>query len=441
MDPDPWPSTPSSSATSRSSPTSTTARARWPTSSCSRPGRSPSASSATRSSTTWTWSASAASPSRPAPSRSTTRSTARTYELNLIDTPGHVDFHYEVSRSLAACEGAILLVDATQGVQAQTVANAYLAIDGDLAIVPVLNKIDLPAARPDEVTRGDRARPSASTRARSWPSAARPGMGVAELFRAIIERVPPPAGRPDAPLRALIFDRNFDDYQGVVVYVRVIDGTLRDGQKIRLMARRDRARGHRAWASSGPARSPCDELGAGQVGYFIANIKGSPTSTSATPSPTRPPRRRGPARLQGAEARWSSAASSRPRNNEFEDLRDGAPEARAQRLQLHLRARRPPTPSASASAAASWACSTWRSSSSGSSARATSTLVQTAPNVTYEIVTTQGRDAAHRQPDPHPRRRRDRGVPRAVRPRQLHPPRRARSAPSCSSARTAAGPT
>src|SRR4051812_34691792 len=193
------------------------------------------------------------------------------YELNLIDTPGHVDFHYEVSRSLAACEGAILLVDATQGVQAQTVANAYLAIGDDLAIVPVLNKIDMQAARPDEVREEILATLGIDPE-EVLAISAKTGQGVPDVFRAIVERVPPPSGDPDAPLRALIFDSKFDDYQGVIIYVRVVDGMLRIGQKIRLMA------GETEHEVIGlgrfrPHGVPCDELGVGQVGYVTANIK------------------------------------------------------------------------------------------------------------------------------------------------------------------------
>lgn len=195
----------------------------------------------------------------------------QTYELNLIDTPGHVDFNYEVSRSLAACEGAILLVDATQGVQAQTVANAYLAIGGDLNIVPVLNKIDMQAARPDEI-REEILATLGIDPAEVLAISAKTGEGVPEVFRAIIERVPAPKGDPEGPLRALIFDSKFDDYQGVVTYVRVVDGTLRVGQKIRLMA------GGTEYEVTGlgrfrPREVPCDELGVGQVGYVTANIK------------------------------------------------------------------------------------------------------------------------------------------------------------------------
>jgi GTP-binding protein LepA len=194
-----------------------------------------------------------------------------TYELNLIDTPGHVDFHYEVSRSLAACEGAILLVDSTQGVQAQTVANAYAAINADLTIVPALNKIDMQAARPDEI-KDEIEHTLGIDRDEVLAVSAKTGFGVGELFRAIIDRVPPPAGKVHAPLRALIFDSKFSDYQGVVVYVRVVDGTLKVGQKIRLMA------GETEHEVTGlgrfrPHEVACDELSVGQVGYVIANIK------------------------------------------------------------------------------------------------------------------------------------------------------------------------
>ncbi len=193
------------------------------------------------------------------------------YELNLIDTPGHVDFHYEVSRSLAACEGAILLVDATQGVQAQTVANAYAAINANLAIVPALNKIDMQASRPDEIREEIEATLGIDP-LDVLAVSGKTGLGVPEIFRAIIERVPPPPGDVNAPLRALIFDSKFDDYQGVVIYVRVIDGLLKVGQKIRLMAG---GTDHDVIniGRFRPRETPCDDLGVGQVGYVTANVK------------------------------------------------------------------------------------------------------------------------------------------------------------------------
>src|SRR5436853_3012233 len=158
----------------------------------------------------------------------------RRFELNLIDTPGHVDFSYEVSRSLAACEGVILLVDAFQGVQAQTVANAFLAMEHDLTIVPVLNKVDLEMARPD-VVKAEMQQALGIEPADVLHVSGKTGEGVDELIKAIIERIPPPPGNPDDPLKALVYNSHFDVYKGVVVYVRVKEGTLQKGQRIKLM--------------------------------------------------------------------------------------------------------------------------------------------------------------------------------------------------------------
>src|SRR5262245_54634746 len=193
------------------------------------------------------------------------------YELNLIDTPGHVDFSYEVSRSLAACEGVILLVDAFQGVQAQTVANAYLAMESDLAIVPVLNKVDLPTARPDAVV-AEMEQALGVNPADVLRASGKTGQAVDEVLAAIIERVPPPPGDPAAPLRALVYNSHFDSYKGVVVYVRVKDGKVSKGQRIRLM----RGGTEHEVIELGqfrPSMTPCTELVAGQVGYLMAQIK------------------------------------------------------------------------------------------------------------------------------------------------------------------------
>ncbi len=157
------------------------------------------------------------------------------YELNLIDTPGHVDFHYEVSRSLACCEGALLLVDAFQGVEAQTVANAYAAMEHNLEILPVVNKIDLTHARTDEVC--DEMEQSLGIDAADvLRCSAKSGMGVDELLAAVIARVPPPDGNPQAPLQAMVFDSHYDEYRGAVTYIRVVNGTVKKGQRIRILA-------------------------------------------------------------------------------------------------------------------------------------------------------------------------------------------------------------
>jgi GTP-binding protein LepA len=193
------------------------------------------------------------------------------YELNLIDTPGHVDFSYEVSRSLAACEGVILLVDAFQGVQAQTVANAFLAMEHDLTIVPVLNKVDLPTARPDVVI-GEMQQALGIESADVLKVSGKTGQGVDELIKAIIDRIPAPAGDPDAPAKALVYNSHFDTYKGVVVYVRVKEGTLKKGQRIRLM-RGGTEHDIIEIGQFRPAMTVCEQLSAGQVGYFMAQIK------------------------------------------------------------------------------------------------------------------------------------------------------------------------
>ena len=193
------------------------------------------------------------------------------YELNLIDTPGHVDFHYEVSRSLACCEGAVLLVDAFQGVEAQTVANAYAAINQDLAIVPVINKIDLAYARVDEVL-VEMEQSIAIDPADVIKASAKSGIGIEELLAAIVDRVPPPKGDPTATLRAMIFDSHYDSYRGAITYVRVIDGTIQKGQKIRFL---ETGTTHEVieLGQFVPQRRSCESLSAGQVGYLVCNIK------------------------------------------------------------------------------------------------------------------------------------------------------------------------
>jgi GTP-binding protein LepA len=193
------------------------------------------------------------------------------YQLNLIDTPGHVDFSYEVSRSLQACEGALLVVDASQGVEAQTLANTYLALHHNLEIVPVINKIDLPSAEPERIREQIETIIGLDTRDAVMASA-KSGVGVHEVLEAIVHLVPPPKGDPDAPLRALIFDSWFDAYRGVIILTRVLDGRLRKGQKIRLWSN-GQVFEVEGLGYQSPKAIPCDELAAGEVGFLHATIK------------------------------------------------------------------------------------------------------------------------------------------------------------------------
>ncbi len=212
--------------------------------------------------------------SRPVAGRETDESpgpSGEPYVLNLVDTPGHVDFAYEVSRSLASCEGAVLLVDAAQGIEAQTLANCYMAIEAGLAIVPAVNKIDLPVARPDEVA--DEVAAMLGVDAEEVVRiSAKTGEGVVELLERIVRDVPPPRGRADDPLRALIFDSYYDKYRGVVCTVRVVDGVLARGAPIELMAGGGKFEAEEIGVYA-PYMTPVDELGPGEIGYLIAGIK------------------------------------------------------------------------------------------------------------------------------------------------------------------------
>ena len=194
-----------------------------------------------------------------------------TYELNLIDTPGHVDFHYEVSRSLACCEGALLLVDAFQGVEAQTVANAFAAMESDLSIVPVLNKIDLSHARPEQVME-EMEQSLGIDPTDVLPCSAKTGLGIEPLLEAIVKRIPPPTGDPEADLQAMVFDSHYDEFRGAITYVRLMNGTVRKGQKIKFL-KVGTVHEVLELGQFAPQRRPCDSLQAGQVGYLICNIK------------------------------------------------------------------------------------------------------------------------------------------------------------------------
>ena len=193
------------------------------------------------------------------------------YEINLIDTPGHVDFGYEVSRSLAACDGVLLLVDAAQGIEAQTLTNLYMAVDANLEIIPVLNKIDLPAAQPDKYAE-ELAALIGSEPSDVFRISAKTGDGVPELLEAIVRKIPPPRGDEDAPLRALVFDSIYDPYRGVVAYVRVVDGRLESRQPIHFMAMGLDAEADEIGIMA-PDAVPADALETGEVGYLISGIK------------------------------------------------------------------------------------------------------------------------------------------------------------------------
>ena len=212
-----------------------------------------------------------------------------TYQLQLIDTPGHVDFTYEVSRSLAACEGALLVVDASQGVEAQTVANTYLAVESGLELIPCLNKVDLPGAEPERVA-GEVADLLGEPADQVRQISAKTGAGVTEVLDELIERVPPPSGDPDAPPRALIFDSEFDQYRGVIAYIRVVDGTFTKGEAIRAMQAGTEAEIDDIGFFT-PAMTPVNALGPGEVGYLITGIKdvsvlrvGDTLTSKATPA-------------------------------------------------------------------------------------------------------------------------------------------------------------
>jgi GTP-binding protein LepA len=195
----------------------------------------------------------------------------QTYELNLIDTPGHVDFHYEVSRSLAACEGALLLVDAFQGVQAQTVANTYAAIEADLEILPIINKIDLPVTRIVEVMEEIETILGLDG-LEALQVSAKTGLHIGDVLEAIVEKLPAPSGKADNPLQALVFDSKFDSYRGVITYVRIKEGSITKGQSIRYM-RGGTAHEVLELGQFRPDMTPCDTLGPGQVGYMLCGIK------------------------------------------------------------------------------------------------------------------------------------------------------------------------
>lgn len=233
----------------------------------------------------------------------------QTFALNMIDTPGHVDFSYEVSRSLAACEGAILLVDAAQGIEAQTLANLYLALENDLEIIPVLNKIDLPAAEPDKYA-AELAQLIGGDPADVLRVSGKTGVGVAELLDRVVERIPAPVGRLDAEPRAMIFDSVYDSYRGVVTYVRMVDGRISPREKIQMMSTRTTHEILEIGVSS-PEPVPTKGLAVGEVGYLITGVKDVRQSKvgDTVTSAARPPPRRWPG--TPTRSRWCSRGCTR----------------------------------------------------------------------------------------------------------------------------------
>ena len=233
-----------------------------------------------------------------------------TYELNLIDTPGHVDFAYEVSRSLAACEGAILVVDAAQGIEAQTLANLYQAVEAGLTLVPVVNKIDLDAAQPELVAE-EIAEVTGIPRERMILASAKLGLGTREILEAVVSTVPPPSGAVDAPLRALVFDSHYDAYRGVIVYIRVVDGAIAPGMKVRMMNTGSVHEVDEVGVFT-PSMRPFDNLSTGEVGYFTAAIKnvGDARVGDTVTSADRPAA--APCPATGRSSRWSTPACFQP---------------------------------------------------------------------------------------------------------------------------------
>ena len=262
----------------------------------------------------------------------------KTYVLNLIDTPGHVDFSYEVSRSLAACEGALLLVDASQGVEAQTLANAYLAVENNLEIIPVINKIDLPSRAARRGAAASSRRSSASTATPRFSPAARTAAAWRRFSKRWCTRVPPPEGDPDAPLKALIFDSWYDSYRGVVIVVRVLEGTLRDGDQGHADEHQAGPRGRIARRVHAEGRCRSSQLGPGEVGFIACGIKVvSDAQIGDTVTDTARPDARAVPRLQGTEA----DGVRRPLSGREPSVRRaarGAREAAPQRRGVLLRA-------------------------------------------------------------------------------------------------------
>ena len=306
------------------------------------------------------------------------------YVLNLIDTPGHVDFSYEVSRSIAACEGALLIVDATQGIQAQTISNLYMAIDSDLEIIPVINKVDLESANPDEVEdqivdllgcrRDEIIRASGKT-----------GIGIPEILRAIVERVPAPKGDPDAPLQALIFDSVFNPFRGIIAYFKIVNGTIRKDDFVKFVATGKEYHADEIGVLKLDL-SPREELSAGNVGYIISGIKtskevkvGDTITHVSRPAPA----------ISGfEEVKPMVFAGVYPIEAEdFENLRSSLEKLQLNDASLTFQ---PESSMASASVADSSDCSTWRSFRNGSAVSSAWRLSPPCPTCPISFMTKRG---------------------------------------------------
>ena len=309
------------------------------------------------------------------------------YELNLIDTPGHVDFHYEVSRSLACCEGAVLLVDACQGVEAQTVANAFAAMQQNLAIVPAINKVDLQNARRDEVLQEMESSLGIDPFS-VIATSGKTGIGTEELLAAIIDRIPPPQGDPDATLQAMVFDSHYDEFRGAIIYVRLMNGTVTKGQKVRLL-KAGITYDVLELGQFVPQRRACEQLRAGQVGYLICNIK-AVNQVHIGDTVTIPGELGAPALAGYQEPKRMVYCGLYPaEGQDFEELRDALTKLAINDPSFEFE------PETSDALGFGFRCGFlgllhMEIVQQRLEREANLDLVQTAPNVTYEVVTTAG---------------------------------------------------
>ena len=310
------------------------------------------------------------------------------YILNLIDTPGHVDFSYEVSRSLVACEGALLVVDASQGVEAQTLANVYLALEHDLEIIPVLNKIDLPGAEPERIKQEIEEIIGLDC-SDAILASAKEGVGIDEILESIIYLVPPPQDNIEKPLRALIFDSYYDSYRGVIVYFRVMDGTIRKKDKIRLMASGKEYEIDELGVLS-PTQVQVDDLHAGEVGYLAASIKAvEDARVGVTPLPWCRLQQKPPCPVTSRLNRWCSAVSSPPCLISLRNCGKPSKSYTSVTLPCNM-SQKPPAPWGLGSAVASWGLLHMEIVQERLEREYDLDLITTAPSVIYRVTKIDG---------------------------------------------------